>query len=87
MDLYKWTMKAQPWVSSELAADSFELARDARAVDMRASPYDFSAVGLEPICIETPEGRSAYESEQRRLTKKAEPVRARLIAALKGALA
>ena len=63
-----------------------ELARDARSVDMRASPYDFSAVGLAPICIETPEGRSEYEQEQRRLTKKAEPLRARLIASLNGAL-
>ena len=53
---------------------------------MRASPYDLSAVGLTPICIETPEGRSEYEQEQRRLTKKAEPLRARLIAALNDAL-
>jgi len=86
MDLYKWAMKSAPWVPAELAADCFELARDARSVDMRASPYDFSAVGLAPICIETPEGRSEYEQEQRRLTKKAEPLRARLIAALNGAL-
>jgi hypothetical protein len=86
MDLYKWAMKSAPWVPAELAADCFELARDARSVDMRASPYDFSAVGLAPICIETLEGRSEYEQEQRRLTKKAEPVRARLVAALNEAL-
>lgn len=86
MDLYKWGMKSQPWVSSELAADAFELAREARSVDMRASPYDFSAVGLRPICIETPEGRTEYELAQRMLAKKAEPVRARLIAALQTAL-
>ena len=86
MDIYKWVMKSQPWVSSELAADAFELAREARSVDMRASPYDFSAVGLRPLCIETPEGRSEYEGEQRALTKKAEPVRARLMAALETAL-
>ena len=86
MDLYKWAMKAAPWVPAELAADCFELARDARSVDMRASPYDFSAVGLAPICIETLEGRSEYEQEQRRLTKKAEPLRSRLVAALNEAL-
>ena len=86
MDLYKWAMKSAPWVPAELAADAFELARDARSVDMRASPYDFSAVGLAPIRIETPEGRSEYEQEQRRLTKKAEPVRARLVASLNLAL-
>jgi hypothetical protein len=86
MDLYKWAMKSAPWVPAELAADCFELARDARSVDMRASPYDFSAVGLAPIRIETPEGRGEYEQEQRRLTKKAEPLRARLVAALNDAL-
>jgi hypothetical protein len=86
MDLYKWAMKSAPWVPAELAADAFELARDARSVDMRASPYDFSAVGLAPIRIETPEGRSEYEQEQRRLTKKAEPLRARLVASLNLAL-
>ena len=87
MDLYKWTMKAQPWVEAELAADALELAAEARAVDMRASPYDFSAVGLAPIRIETPEGRAEYEAAQRALTKKAEPVRARLMVALARALA
>lgn len=86
MDLYKWAMKSAPWVPAELAADAFELARDARSVDMRASPYDFSAVGLAPIRIETAEGRGEYEQEQRRLAKKAEPLRARLVASLNLAL-
>jgi len=87
MDLFKWAMKAQPWVSAELAADAFELAHVARSVDMRASPYDFSAIGLKPITIETAEGRSEYEAEQRRLSALAEPVRMRLIAELARALA
>ena len=86
MDLYKWAMKSAPWVPAELAADAFELARDARSVDMRASPYDFSVVGLAPIRIETAEGRGEYEQEQRRLAKKAEPLRARLVASLNLAL-
>lgn len=86
MDLFKWAMKAQPWVSAELAADAFELAHVARTVDMRASPYDFSAIGLKPIAIETAEGRSEYEAEQRRLSALAEPIRARLIAELERAL-
>lgn len=87
MDLFKWAMKSWPWVSAELAADAFELAHTARSIDMRASPYDFSAIGLRPIAIETPEGRQEYEAEQRRLTALAEPVRARLIAELERALA
>jgi hypothetical protein len=87
MDLFKWAMKAQPWVSAGLAADAFELAQVARSVDMRASPYDFSAIGLNPIAIETAAGRSDYEAEQRRLAALAEPVRVRLIAELSRALA
>jgi hypothetical protein len=87
MDLFKWAMKAQPWVSAGLAADAFELAHAARSVDMRASPYDFSAIGLKPITIETAEGRVEYEQEQRRLASLAEPVRARLIVELERALA
>jgi len=53
---------------------------------MRASPYDFSAIGLKPITIETSEGRGEYEQEQRRLPGLAEPLRARLIAELERAL-
>jgi hypothetical protein len=53
---------------------------------MRASPYDFSAIGLRPIMIETAEGRVEYEAEQRRLSTLAEPIRARLIAELGRAL-
>ena len=86
MDLYKWTMKSLPWVSSDLATESYRLAHEARSIDMRASPYDFSAVGLEPICIETEAGRAQYESAQRHLAKLAEPVRHRLIDVLSRAL-
>ena len=42
---------------------------------------------LEPIAIETAEGRGVYEAEQRRLSALAEPVRARLITELERALA
>lgn len=81
MDLYKWTMKLRQLVPSELAADAFDLALRARETDMRASPYDLRALGLEPIRIETPEGRAEYEAAQRALADAAAPVRARLIAA------
>jgi len=86
MDLYKWTMKSLPWVSSDLATESYRLAHEARSIDMRASPYDFSAVDLEPICIETEAGRAEYETAQRQLAKKAEPVRKRLVDDLNRAL-
>jgi hypothetical protein len=83
MDLYKWAAKAMPWVGSELLLDCFELAVELRELDMRASPYDLMGWGYEPVCIETPEGRRIYEQEQRRLSASAEPLRSRLIEALR----
>lgn len=82
MDLYKWASKAMPWIGSELLLDCFELAVELRDLDMRASPYDLSAWGRQPVRIETPEGRRDYEREQRALAAKAAVLRARLIAAL-----
>ena len=81
MDLYKWAYKLSPLVDSELVADCFELTRDAREIDMRASPYDLSALGYRPIAVETPAGRAEYVATQRALTERAGPLRRRLIAA------
>lgn len=80
MDLYKWAFKLSPFAPSELIADCFELARDIREVDMRASPYDLRALGFAPIAIETVEGRADYERHQRGFTARGEPLRDRLIA-------
>ncbi|MBB5350504.1 hypothetical protein HNR46_000732 [Haloferula luteola] len=82
MDLYKWAGKAMPWVGTELWFACFELALQFRDLDMRASPYDLSEFHLEPIAIETAEGRRAYETEQRRLAALATPLRDTLIALL-----
>jgi hypothetical protein len=80
MDLYKWAFKLAPFSPSELVADCFELARDGREIDMRASPYDLRALGFEPIAIETAAGRAEYEQHQRAFAARGEPLRARLIA-------
>jgi hypothetical protein len=80
MDLYKWAFKLAPFTPAELIADCFELARDIREIDMRASPYDLRALGFEPIAIETPEGRAEYETHQRGFTARGNPLRTRLIA-------
>jgi hypothetical protein len=80
MDLYKWAFKLAPFSPAELIADGFELARDIREIDMRASPYDLRALGFAPIMIETPEGRAEYEQHQRTFAIRGEPLRARLIA-------
>ena len=80
MDLYKWAFKLAPLVPAELVADCFELARDIRELDMRASPYDLASLGFEPVRIETPEGRADYERAQRAFAERARPLRARLLA-------
>ena len=80
MDLYKWAFKLAPFTPSELTADCFSLAREIREVDMRASPYDFRALGYEPIAIETPEGRAEYEAHQRDFAERSQPLRAQLLA-------
>lgn len=78
MDLYKWAYKLAPLAPAELIADCFELARDIRELDMRASPYDLAALGFAPVKIETPEGRADYEHQQRAFAERARPLRQRL---------
>ena len=82
MDLYKYAMWFQPFVGSDLVADCFEVARSARELDMRASPYDVSGFGLEPIRVETADGRRAYADAQRILMARTTPLRERLRASL-----
>lgn len=82
MDLYKYAMWFSPFAPSDLIADCFALARDARALDMQASPYDLTSCGLAPVALETPQGRREYVERQSALMKRAEPLRERLAAAL-----
>ena len=79
MDLYKHAFRLTPLVASELVADCFELARDIRELDMRASPYDFSELGFEPVRIETPAGKQEYVAAQRAFAERGAPLRQRLI--------
>lgn len=79
MDVYRWAYKLAPLVPSELVADCFELARDIRTLDMQASPYDLKAFGLEPVRIETPEGRAEYTRRQREFADRASVLRGQLI--------
>ena len=53
-----------------------------RRVDMRASAYDVSSLGLESIRIETPEGQEEYRALQAAFAEESAPLRARLVAAL-----
>ncbi len=79
MDLYKHAFRLTPLVPSELVADCFELAWDIRELDMRASPYDFSDLGFEPVRIETPAGKQEYVAAQRAFADRGAPLRRRLI--------
>jgi hypothetical protein len=87
MDLYKHAFRLGPLICSDLVADAFELAWDIRILDMRAAPYDFTGLRLDPagepwtpVRIETPAGKQAYVAAQRRFAERADPLRQRLIA-------
>jgi hypothetical protein len=79
MDLYKWCYKLGPLVPSELLMDCLDLAAQARALDMRASPYDLAAYGIAPIAIEDAAGRTEYVRCQRDIADRAAPLRAALL--------
>ncbi len=79
MDLYKWAFKLYPWISSDLILEAFELALEARTIDMKASPYDLLDYGLSPIKIETEAGRFEYKETQEAIFEKGKPIREKLI--------
>jgi hypothetical protein len=78
MDLYKFSFWFAPLVASDLIMDCFENASRARELDMRASPYDMAPFGLEPIRVETSEGRREFAVEQGGLMAATGPLRMRL---------
>lgn len=87
MDLYKHAFRLSPMIASELVADHFDLARDIRVLDMRASPYDLSALGYSPVRVETAEGKQEYVAAQRDFAERGAPLRQRLIDELERLLA
>lgn len=79
MDLYKWCYKLGPLVESDLLLACLELAAQARALDMQASPYDLREFGFEPVTVEEPAGRAEYVRRQGALAQRAAPLRAVLL--------
>ena len=79
MDVYRWAYKLSPLTPSELIADCFELAGEIRVLDMRASPYDFAALGYSAVRMETAEGRAEYVGAQRDFAQRAAVLRNRLL--------
>ena len=82
MDVYKWAHKLWPLVPSELVVDAFELAKEIRALDMEASPYDVRDLGYGVVPIETPRGRAEYVRRQREFVDRSQALRRRLRDAL-----
>ncbi|WP_255316448.1 3-methyladenine DNA glycosylase [Nesterenkonia sp. Act20] len=82
MDLYKWAYKLVPAVSSDLLLECFDLAARIRELDMRASPYDLSDWGYEPVPIETPAGRATYARAQKGFAEESQVLRGKLLAVL-----
>jgi len=79
MDLYRCAYKLSPLIPSELVLECFELATRIRELDMRASPYDLTALGFAPVRVEEPGGRAEYTRLQREFAEQAAPLRARLV--------
>ncbi len=81
MDLYKWAYKLHPWISGEIIREAFFNAVEARKTDMQASPYDATQFGLEPIKIETEQGRKEYLDKQMEIYRNSMPIREKVIGA------
>lgn len=82
MDLYRWAYTAMPWIGSDLLCECFELAIALRELDMQAGPYDLRAFSVEPVRIETAEGREEFQRRQRELSARGSGLRDQLIAAI-----
>lgn len=85
MDLYKWAFRLVPIVSSALLLECFKFASAVREIDMRASPYDLSALGYAAITIENAVGRAEYVLAQKEFAGRGQVLRARLLAELAAA--
>jgi hypothetical protein len=86
MDLYKLAYKLTPLVPSSLVRRCFALAREVRELDMRASPYDLSALGFSPVRVETPAGRAEYVVAQRQFSARGQVLRRELLAVCESVL-
>ena len=81
MDLYRYCLRLTPLLPGELLADAFELALAARVLDMRASPYDLTALGYTPVPIETPADRAEYIAGQTAIADRGTALRRELLTA------
>jgi len=87
MDLYKIAMRWVPILGSLFARQCFRLARDIRTLDMQSAPYDLSELGVQPIKIETPQGRLRFAQQQKVFSDRAQFLRKEMIDHLSSAVA
>lgn len=78
MDLLKYAVRITPWIDGDVVADALDVALQARKLDIASSPYDVSMYGLNPIAVETAEGRKKYREMQADLLTVAQPLRQRI---------
>nr|WP_241727232.1 hypothetical protein [Dietzia sp. SLG310A2-38A2] len=83
MDLYSHVADMEAGAPGELLVATLVAAFDAREVDMRSSPYDLSAWGLDPIPVESPEGRAEFVAHQRGWIARTQALRARYLVAVR----
>jgi hypothetical protein len=72
-------MRWVPIFGSLFARECFRLARDIRTVDMQSAPYDLIGLGVQPIKIETAEGRLLFAQKQKIFSQRAQVLRAQMI--------
>ncbi|MBV7363559.1 3-methyladenine DNA glycosylase [Actinomycetaceae bacterium TAE3-ERU4] len=82
MDLLRYCLKLGPLVPGEVLLRAFEFALEIRTLDMAASPYDCSSSGLQPVKIETAEGKAKYIEQQRDFYERGLRLREELISLL-----
>lgn len=84
MDLYRVCLRMIPLIESDLTFAAFRLALDARELDMCASPYDLTALGYDPVCVETPAGRAEYVRRQSDIADRGRLLRESILDRLRG---
>ena len=84
LDLFRFAWKLSPFCSSGIVMDCLEMALKARRVDVAAGPYDCLEYGIDPILVETEQGKREYRNRQIQLMKEGKTVRDALIAQYEG---
>ncbi|MDP9801604.1 hypothetical protein J2S49_001680 [Arcanobacterium wilhelmae] len=87
MDLLRVCLQFPQIFPSEWAIQAYDLALAARRIDQAASPYDSRSIGVEPIPVETVDGRAEYVQRQREAYKNGSALRKKIADALAQAVA